>query len=148
MIAPFCTCVWFRGGSVPCPGARASCAASPRTDPSIPGVAAPVPCALPRATEPGRPTACLPPPPFRRESGGTPTVKRRAVQGAIPRPRQGSKLGSRGCQSPSGVVRRVMIAARTSLAMKHTTRRRETRWRAMLQSGFIFRVVYGVSKEI
>jgi hypothetical protein len=32
--------------------------------------------------------------------------------------------------------------------MKHTTRRRETQWRAMLQIGFVFQVVYGVSKEI
>ena len=30
---------------------------------SFPGVAAPVPCALPRATNPGRPTACTIPPP-------------------------------------------------------------------------------------
>ena len=74
--------VWFRGGSVPCPGARVSRAATPRTCPPIPGVAAPVPCALPRATKLGRPTAYLPP--FRRKSGGTSTVNQCAAYGAIP----------------------------------------------------------------
>ena len=56
----------FRGGSVQCTGARVSRAATLRTCSPTPGVAAPVPCALPRATEPGRPTACHPPP-FRRQ---------------------------------------------------------------------------------
>lgn len=77
-----CTCVWFRGGSVLCHGARVSRAATPRTCPPIPGGAAPVPCALPRATKLGRPTAYLPP--FRRESGGTSTVNQCAAYGGTP----------------------------------------------------------------
>jgi hypothetical protein len=52
----------------------------------------------------------IPPP----EAAEPPRLTNLLSGGGPSRPRQGSKLGSRGCQSPGRVVRWVMVAARMS----------------------------------
>ena len=137
-----CTCVWIsrRVGIVPW------CTCVARRDlahmHAHPGVATPVPCALPRATEPGRPTACTIPPRKRRNPqvnplavhSGPPIVNHRTVIGGIHDPVRGQSSVA-GDAIPGRVVCWEMIAAQVLIALKHATRRRETQWRAMLQFG-------------